>query len=370
MGTVKCKSIGLLLIFNVYYYLELKKKKNQGLQMSWSVEKTLCFLVIFLLFSRTKSQVISDTKAVDGTLKHMVHLKRFVKFFNEENEEQTKYARVSGSLVKLNWILTAAHCVADFDKTVNGTTTQYFFYKVDVIAGTKNYKVRSNATTQQRTIYKNDIIVHEYYDPISKLYDVALIYTKKKFEVTDTVEPAKLLEPWMKFDADAKCVVQGWGRRKLIRNEDDLLQYHPQFPNTARQGAINILNGEICKRLYKRSKNIRFNENLHFCYGCKSGRCEQAAPGDSGTPVVCALKKGENPLIDGVVFAVHSCGCSDVRKLCRPEGPSFGTDVRKIKSWIEKEAYKRLNGNEPPGSIYPYFIAGAIIVATAVKYFY
>merc|ERR1712200_378775 len=103
-----------------------------------------------------------------------------------ENEELTGHTRVSGSLVKLNWILTAAHNVADYNETVDGTTTHYFFYKVDVLAGTKNWKVHSSATTQQRTVYREGRIVHNDFNPISKQYDVALIYTKKKFDITDT----------------------------------------------------------------------------------------------------------------------------------------------------------------------------------------
>ena len=92
----------------------------------------------------------------------------------------------------MNWILTAAYNVADYNETVGRTTTQYNFYKVDVLAGTKDWNV-NNAKTQRRTVYKNDIIVHQDYNPRRNDYDVALIYTKKKFEITYTVEPAKLL---------------------------------------------------------------------------------------------------------------------------------------------------------------------------------
>merc|ERR1712200_85436 len=334
--------------------------------MSWSVEKTLCFLVIFLLFFQAISQVLSELKAKEHTLKHLVK----IEFFFEESFFQAWSKRASGSLIKLNWILTAAHNVADFNETVGRTTTQYYFYKVDVLAGTKDCNADTffNAKTQRRTIYKNDVIVHGDYNPRRNAYDVALIYTKKKFEITNTVEPAKLLEPWMKFDADAKCVVQGWGHNKLIRNKDNKLDYSPDQPNHARQGTVSILNGESCLQAYGPRG---FYKKWHFCYGCNSGKCEQTAPGDSGTPVVCALKKGENPLTDGVVFAVHSGGCKDVRKKCSPGGPSYGTDVRKIKSWIEKEANKRVNVDEPPDNMYPYLIAGAVAVATAaVKYFY
>jgi len=343
--------------------------------MFWSVKKTLCFLVISLLFFQTKSQVISKSKANEGTLKHLVSLKVFWKSLDEEKREQIALFRLQGSLIKPNWILTAAHNVADHNETVNSITTEYFFYKVEVLAGTKDWKNFSNETTQQRTVYKKGRIVHKNYKPIGRYYDVALIYTKKSFEITDTVEPAKLLEPDMKFDSDVKCVIQGWGYNELVRNEDNQLRYSLVKPNRARQGSVNILNGESCARAHLRNDGTSvFNYKLHFCYGCNNGKCEQTAPGDSGTPVVCALKKGDNPLTDGVVFAVHSYGCKDLSKKCFPGGPSAGTDVRKIKDWIDskttKRGIKRTGVSKFLDSMYPYYIAGAVVIGSAITYFY
>ena len=339
--------------------------------MSWSVEQTLCVFVISLLFFQAKSQVISDTKAKVGTLKHLVHLEVFLECVNEDNEKMTGYYSASGSLIKLNWILTAAHNVEDNNVTTdNGFIRRYFVYKVEVVAGTKDWKKLSNETTQQRTVYKKNISVHKKYDPASKYYDVALIYTKKKFEITDTVEPAKLLEPGMEFDRDAKCVIQGWGYNKIVFNKKNQLKYSRPLPNHAMQGIVNILNGVSCTRVY-----VNFNSNIHFCYGCNDGKCEQTAPGDSGTPVVCALEKGDNPLYNGVVFAVHNSGCEDIGEKCYPDGPSRGTDVRKIRKWIKlstNERGRKRTGIKKPSDrrMYPYFIAGAVVVGTVLKYLF
>ena len=329
--------------------------------MSCSVEKTLCFLVICLLFFQTKSQVISKTKAKEGTLKHLVHLTVYTTFLNQDKDEQFSSVGVSGSLIKLNWILTAAHNVADHDVTVNGITRRHFFFQVNVLAGSKNSK---KETPQQCTIYESDIIIHEEYNRNDD-YDVALLYMKNKFQITDTVEPAKLLEPGMEFDRDAKCVIQGWGHQ-LVRNEDNQLVYSPGQPNHARQGFVNILDGERCTRIYMQDDDTSvFNGDLSFCYGCNSGKCEQTSSGDSGTPVVCALKKGDNPLTDGFVFAVHSSGCTDLSKNCYPDGPSVGTDVRKIEEWIKLKTNKRTDVKKPSDSMYPYFIVGAVVIGSA-----
>jgi len=342
--------------------------------MSLSVEKTLCFLVIFLLFFQTKSQVLSNTRANEGTLKHLVHLRVKWKILVNENEEKYGSIMASGSLVKLNWILTAAHNVADRIEYVDGKTTHYLFHKIIVKAGTKDWNDYDEETTQIRTIRRSrkDIVVHELYNPIygvygiNRYYDVALIYTKQQFYITNTVEPAKLLEPGMDFDAVSKCVIQGWGYNELIHNEDNQLDYSPDQPDHAMQGSVNILNGERCASKYNNVFERRFNSNLHLCYGCNNGTCEQTTKGDSGTPIVCALEKGDNPLINGVVVAVHSFGCRDVSEKCFPNGPSAGVDVRRISIWIELETMKR--GNRNRASMYPCLIAAAVIVV--FTYFY
>jgi len=335
--------------------------------MSCSVEKTLCFLVICLLFFQTKSQVISKTKAEEGTLKHLVHLTVYTTFLNQDKDEQFSSVGVSGSLIKLNWILTAAHNVEDDDVTVNGITRRHFFFQVNVLAGSKNSK---KETPQQCTIYESDIIIHEEYNRNDD-YDVALLYMKNKFQITDTVEPAKLLEPGMDFDADAKCVIQGWGYNELVYNKKNQLVYPSDQPKHAMQGFVNILNGEKCASKYNVNGRRRFNSYLNLCYGCNNGTCEQTTKGDSGTPIVCALEKGDNPLINGVVVAVHSFGCKDVSEKCFPNGPSAGVDVRKIKDWIELETMKRgdrTGVNQSSASIYPYLIAAAVVIV--LKYFY
>jgi len=113
-----------------------------------------------------------------------------------------------------------------------------------------------------------------------------------------------------------------------------------------------------------------FNGDLSFCYGCNSGKCEQTSSGDSGTPVVCALKKGKNPLTDGFVFAVHSSGCTDLSKNCYPDGPSVGTDVRKIEEWIKLKTNKRTDVKKPSDGIYPLFIVGAVVIGSVFTYLY
>jgi len=330
--------------------------------MSSSAPKLFFFLAIGLLFFRAKSQVISKSKAEHGTLNHLVHLSLYHFYFSVSGAGIIP-SEGAGTIVKLNWVLTAAHNVANYNETVNGTTTLYRFKAVKILAGTKDVNDES-ARAQRRTskMYDGDrksIIIHEDHDPESRLYDVALIYVKEKFDLTDTVRPAKLLEKGVKFDPSAKCVVQGWGLDTRTTSIDGRVAYTRSSKGEAMQGTVHLLNGWRCRQYVDERRRPCFDGKNQFCYGCNYGTCEQTAQGDSGTALVCALAKGESPLRDGVVFAVHSYGCTDPRYKCTSDGPSVGIDVREIKQWIDTETQEGILNKFA-------VVAGALTLAAAV----
>lgn len=333
--------------------------------MSSGAPKILCFLAIGLLFLRAKSQVISKSKAEHGTLSHLVHLSLYHAHFSESGAGMRR-SEGAGTIVKLNWVLTAAHNVADVNETVDGATTLHRFHAVKILAGTKAVNDES-ARAQRRTFKKmygddgKSIVIHEQYDPESSLYDVALIYTKEKFHATDTVRPAKLLEKDVKFDPSAKCVVQGWGFDTRTTSIDGNVTYTWSFEGEAMQGTVHLLDGGRCKHYVDERQRPYFDGKSQFCYGCDDGTCEQTAPGDSGTALVCALAKGESPLRDGVVFAVHSYGCTNARYKCSSNGPSVGIDVREIKQWIDRETSEGIFRENKLA-----VVAGALTFAAAV----
>jgi len=132
------------------------------------------------------------------------------------------------------------------------------------------------------------------------------------------------------------------------------------------------LKEETCRRYLSKKY---YDSDKHFCYGCYEGTCEQAAKGDSGSPVVCALRAGDDPLVRNVVFAVHELGCAHVNKKCHPDGPSAGVDVRKIRGWIRltrlttfPESLTPLRKKRAPNSIRPYVngISPYVVAAAAV----
>ena len=127
-------------------------------------------------------------------------------------ERKETPSRGAGTIIKPNWVLTAAHMAKNENKKVDGIGRSHTVEKVTVKAGAKDW-FDSSDKTQIRVIEKKDngVFIHGDYNQTTRIYGVALIYTKQPFIETETVALAKLLETGMQFKYGAKCVVQGWG---------------------------------------------------------------------------------------------------------------------------------------------------------------
>jgi len=328
---------------------------------------TFYFLLVFVLFMETKSQVLNAEKAELGELKHLVYLQSQFNYYKGHGIVKSEKYKGAGTIINMNWVLTAAHVVADFNETVdedetdnfsenkNLATTSYFRKKVRIIAGVKNYK---DAMGQKRVVKRNDVYVHRKYVSTTKKYDVALLHLKKNplFE-SDTVEPAKLLEPGITLEDGVDCVVSGWGAHGYSIDPNDETKFKEDLDEYARQGSMSLLNWDNCK-IY-----ADYDFDLHLCYGCNEGSCSITGPGDSGAPVVCALNKNQDP---GYVSAIHSFGCEDPRIKCTNPGPSVGTDVREITDWMKKKI-KEVESRT--ARIIAYVITAATIIVSVVRYY-
>ena len=316
---------------------------------------TFDFLLVFVFFMETRSQVLNAEKAKLGELKHLVYVQPQFSYYKGHGIVESKNGHGAGTIINMNWVLTAAHVVADYNKTVNSATKLYLRIKVSIIAGVKNYK---DATGQKRVVKRNDVYVHRKYDSTTEKYDVALLHLKENplFE-SDTVDPAKLLEPGMTLEDGVDCVVSGWGAHGYSIDPNDETKYIEDLDDDARQGSMSLLNGDKCY-IY-----ADYESDLHLCYGCNEGSCSMTGPGDSGAPVVCALNKNQDP---GYVSAIHSFGCEDPRIKCTHPGPSVGTDVREITDWMKKKI-KEVESRT--ARIIAYVITAATIIASVVRYY-
>ena len=284
--------------------------------MSWSARKAYRFVVLFLILHVTEPQVVNSVRAREKTLKYLVHIRPN---FRADNNVHT----AAGTILKLDLVLTCAHCVQVRGKDLEDLTIK---------AGTKHLNDGEN----MQIIYLNReelqgaIIPHHDYNPLdnSDSFDVALIRlpASKKFEYdAQHVVPANLLTRDMGIPDDyVRCVVQGWGESERGRYYDDFNdEFYMAFvdaldPDQAKHGEMNLLE----------------KRGLLFRFGCRQGQCASAGKGDSGAPIVCALRANEDPMQNGKVFAVAASVSRDVSRLGTPAGHTTGNDVREIEEWI------------------------------------
>ena len=105
----------------------------------------------------------------------------------------------------------------------------------------------------------------------------------------------------------------------------------------ARQGFVDVLPQHKCKNLPIRTES---DINKTICYGCMDAWMHllrmhsSKGTGDSVAPVTCALKGGKNPIKNGIVVAVHSHGCGDLKKQCTPDAPSVVMKVTEYRDWV------------------------------------
>jgi len=307
------------------------------------MKRTFYLVVIFVYFLKTKSQVLNNAPKADrDELKFLVFLQSHYSYRNTNDQQKGYVKRGAGTIIKLNWVLTAAHVVEDYNKTVDGVTTQYSLVRVKLIAGNKN--ITSVDGKQQIMVHRGDVYVHPNYPKAKPHDDIALINLKDRLQESATVEPAKLLTSEMEVVLGVDCVVCGWGRShtatktredgsKVYDGRKEVKIYAKNLPDHARKGIVQLIKQQNkCNKIFP-----FFDSEKHFCYGCDYGKkCQQTAKGDSGSPVVCALHK--HSIESEYVFAVHNYGCDVLNKKCTSEGPSFGTNVatKEIEDWMNQ----------------------------------
>ncbi|XP_032069779.1 granzyme A-like [Thamnophis elegans] len=217
-------------------------------------------VVIFLLGipGDPCAQIIGGKKSVPHSRPFMAKIK------------DSKGGLCGGTLIKSNWVLTAAHC-----KITNDT---------EVILGIHS---EEDKTKQVFKVKKN--ISHPKYNNVTKENDIMLLQLNREAQLNKNVSFVEL--PWVYSDLEpgTQCLVAGWG-----------ITERPSPSDVLREVNVSVIARTICNDQKHYNSTPIVTKNM-VCAGDERGG-KDACTGDSGGPLMC---KGEQR---GIVSFGKECG--------------------------------------------------------------
>ncbi len=203
----------------------------------------------------------------------------------------------AGSLIKKNWVLTAAHCVR------GGTVKK-------IVIGLHDQRNATNA----EVILPKRIIAHPDYNSRTMDYDYALIELKEDSVHTPiAINAADFEIPDSEADA-IMSTTAGWGATK---------ESSYSLPPLLQKVDVPLVSNKECNVSYKNEITDRM-----ICAGYPQGG-KDACQGDSGGPLVAQSESGETYLV-GVVSWGQGCA--------RPKYYGVYSKVSAVADWINETA--------------------------------
>lgn len=217
-----------------------------------------------------------------------------------------------GSLIRRNWIITAAHCVRSYPYPDG----------YSVVVGMHKKRGPPKEGGQEfdvKTLYR-----HKGFTMQNLMHDVAVLELKGSVTLNDKVLPVCL--PTEPPTPGTQCYVTGWGR---LRGRGRTPENIP-----LQQAKVPIVSHEDCAAKYG-----RYDRKAHLCAGQGRSSGSGSCQGDSGGPLVC--EQGNRWYLHGIV--------SFGKRYCPTEYYSVFARVTTYLKWITD----RIEGKGPPPDTLP-----------------
>ncbi|XP_044148521.1 granzyme A-like [Bufo gargarizans] len=226
------------------------------------------FLLLFLsaaclLISKgSKLRIINGHEAGENSRPYMAYIKV---------ENRTHEMICGGSLIKKEWVVTAAHC------KMPRCTAMVILGEIDPY----EYKPRR----QSFSVVK--YISHPNYDKNTYDNDIQLMKLSKAAKLGNKVQVISLPNTYEDVEAGTICETAGWGMTEKQENAESLMEV-----------SVSVMNRTECQELFKA---VKITKN-RICTSV-GPRGEDSCEGDSGGPLIY------NNIFRGILsFGSQPCG--------------------------------------------------------------
>ncbi|CAJ0574946.1 unnamed protein product, partial [Mesorhabditis spiculigera] len=239
-----------------------------------------------------------------------------------QKDQHPGFASCGGSIIDYDWVLTAAHCVFDYN-----TETVRQFVGESVVAGTSWLNATAGTPGMQRIAIERGYI-HPEFTGKTLDHDVGLLKLKTQFKYDAHVHPIMLWRARMPAGIDVNMI--GWGNIYVVPKEQRVQ------PMQLRGFIGQMVPEEECRKLNTMTHAACFDGGKKH-----SGVCN----GDSGSPIsTYAPAINKQSYYVQVSLVSTGNGPKDGTGNCGKDETTwtFGPEIAMYCDWIGKVTGKKL----------------------------